>query len=129
MQRSKQKILVLRDNLTSYTQATIIEKELKDNLCEALITLAYNIRNNNIMEIRVDTHTSFQALQEDEILEDNKIKLVVGDEKNVNKNSVAEKAIQELEDELAKLSPGRNMIGNIVLSKAVFALNSRIRYT
>ena len=75
------------------------------------------------MEIRVDTHTSFQALQEDKILEDNKIKLVVGNEKNVNKNSVAEKAIQELEDKLAKLSPGRNMIGNIILSKAVFALN------
>ena len=34
-----------------------------------------------------------------------------------------------MEDELAKLSPGRNMIGNIVLSKAVFTLNSRIRHT
>ena len=54
---------------------------------------------------------------------------MVEDEKNVNKNSFAEEAIEELEDELAKLSPGKNMIGNIVLSKAVFALNSRIRHT
>ena len=81
------------------------------------------------MEIRVDAHASFQAMKEDKILEENKIKLIVGNEKNVNKNSVAEKAIQELEDELAKLSPGRNVIGNIILSKAIFALNSRIRHT
>ena len=101
LQRNKQKILILRDNLSNYTQATIIEKEQKDDFCETLITLAYNIRNNNIMEIRVDAHTSFQALQEDEILEESKIKLVVGDKNNVNKNSVTEKAIQELEDKLA----------------------------
>ena len=57
------------------------------------------------------------------------ILLQLGNEKNVNKNAVAEKAIQELEYELLKENPSNLELNEILLSKATYNLNNRIRYT
>ena len=51
------------------------------------------------------------------------------DEKNLNKNSVAEKGIQELEEELVKLAPEGQPVNKLLLAKATHNLNSRIRHT
>ena len=47
----------------------------------------------------------------------------------MNKNGVAEKAIQELEEELLKVNPNNLALDEILLSKATYNLNSRIRFT
>ena len=78
--------------------------------------------------VRVDPHSSFKALQDDKILKECNITLEIGDEKNKNKNGVAEKAIQELHDEIVKVSGDKAKIDQIDLAKATDMLNSRIRF-
>ena len=68
-------------------------------------------------------------MEKDEILDDYQIKIEIGHEKNINKNSVAEKAIQELEEELVKISPDGSQIDNLTLAKATHQLNCKIRHT
>ena len=127
--RDKQKILILRDNLTSFTQTKFIPSEQKDDLRSGLISLVYPIKPNMSTTIRVDPHSSFKALKDDKILAEHDIFLEIGHEKNVNKNSVAEKGIQELEHELLRISPTSQSLNEISLAKATHSLNSRIRYT
>ena len=55
----------------------------------------------------------------DKVQEQNRIKQVVRHEKNVNKNSVAEKAIQELEEELVMILSVKSIIEDITLAKVV----------
>ena len=56
-------------------------------------------------------------------------RLDIGRLKNTNKNPVAERAIQELEQELVRLHPHGGMITDISLVKATAQLNSRLRYS
>ena len=53
----------------------------------------------------------------------------MGYEKNANKNAVAKKALQELEYELLKENPSNLELNEVLLSKATYNLNNRIRYT
>ena len=66
------------------------------------MSLVYPFRTNQLVTIRVDPHPSFLSLKEDKILKEHKISLEIGQEKNVNKNSVAERGIQELEEDISK---------------------------
>ena len=127
--RNKQKILVLRDNLTSFTLTKIIQSEQKEDLKTGLISLLYTIKPNQLTVIRVDPHSSFVSLKEDAVLLEYGIQLEIGHEKNINKNGVAEKSIQELEAELVKISPGDQPVTEIELIKATHLLNNRIRHT
>jgi hypothetical protein len=126
--RNKQKILLLRDNLTSYTLTKILKSELKEDLREGLIELTSFLKICKKTKIRVDPHPSFQALTHDKTLDDYGIELEIGNEKNINKNAVAEKAIQELEEELVRISPGNDPIDGKVLVNATNQLNGRIRH-
>ena len=56
------------------------------------------------------------------------IDIELGHEKNI-KNSVAEKAIQDLREEIVKISPEGNKLDKISLAKATHCLNSRMRHT
>ena len=91
--------------------------------------MVYNLRITSSTIIRVDPHSSFQSLEKDEILDNHNIKIEIGHKKNINKNSVAEKAIQELEDELVKISPHGSQIDDMILAKATDQLNCKIRHT
>ena len=57
------------------------------------------------------------------------IEINLGDEKNPNKNPVADKAIQELELELLKLTVSSSAVTATCLVQAVCNLNSRIRHS
>ena len=98
MIESKQKILVVRDNLTSFTQATLISGEKKETLKEALFTLGSNLRLGPTAVIRVDSHSSLASLHTDGSLQQLGFTLDLGHPKNVNKNSPAERAIRELRE-------------------------------
>jgi hypothetical protein len=79
--RNKQKILLLRDNLTSYTLTKILNSELKEDLREGLIELTSFLKISIRTKIRVDPHPSFQALKQDKTLDDYGIELEIGNEK------------------------------------------------
>ena len=129
MEEAQQKVLVLRDNLTSYTSTNFIKNQTKDTLREALIVLASRTRlNKNPVHCRVDAHSSLKALARDGSLEKAGILLDIGHPKNPNHNSVAETAIKELRQELVKLNPQGGPSSDKTLALATENLNSRIRH-
>ena len=129
LNQHKKKVLLVRENLTSFTQTKFIKDEKKETLREGLVEIIYRFKPNMKTIVRVDCHSSFKALKDDKLLQNLGIVIQLGDEKNVNKNGVTEKAIQELENEILKVNPKNLLLDEILLSKATFNLNSKIRFT
>ena len=129
LKRKRQLILVVRETVTSYTAACTIENEKHETLREALARLVMELHplDGPIAVVRVDPAPGFVALKDDCLLHKLRITLEVGRIKNVNKNSVAEKAIQELEEELLRHEPMGGAVTPLDLSIAVARLNARIR--
>ena len=128
IQESGQKILLVRENLTSLTDAMFIQNEQKETLREAIILLTLKLRTKQQISIRVDAQSSLKALEKDLILKNELISLDIGSPKNKNKNSVAEKGIRELREEFVKIQPHGGKMSELTLAKAVTNLNSRIRH-
>ena len=126
---SKQKILVLRCNLTSYSSTMFVKDEQKPTLREALIVLASRIRLNKNILVRVDNQSSFKSLVCDPVLRKMGVQQELGQSKNKNKNAVAEKAIKELRSEILKIAPRGGLISEGILERATDNLKSLIRYT
>jgi hypothetical protein len=72
------------------------------------------------------TLTPLVSLKDHHILQSNSVRLDIGHAENVNKNSVAEKAIRELWEQIIHLSPHRGPISELTLAKATNYLNSLI---
>ena len=125
--RARQKILVTREVFSSYTIARLIVNEQKDLIRNAILESTAEIKSHNGARIRVDGATAMQSLVNDETLSRNGLHLEVGRLKNVNKNPVAEKAIQELERELKRICPEGGPINGTILALAVVTLIKRIR--
>jgi hypothetical protein len=51
----------------------------------------------------------------------------IGNKKNVNKNPIVDRAVQEVEEELLKLEPGGGAVTNTTLALATASVNSKIR--
>ena len=129
IRRNRQFILVLREHVTSYTTAMLIENEQHTTLRDALLTLCLNLHavEGPPAVIRVDPAPGFQALVDDTVLRGYGISIDIGDRKNINKNPIAERAVQEVEAELLKLDPNGNPVSTVSLTIAVSHLNSRLR--
>ena len=127
MEESGQKILIMRENLTSFTDAIFIKNQTKPVIREAIIILASRLKIGNKLVVRVDGQSSLASLRTDTILKDLNICLEVGRPKNANKNAVADKAIRELREQIIKLSPHGGPISSSTLARAISFLNSIIR--
>ena len=125
--RAGQKILVVRDTLTSFTAATFIQNETASEYRDAIMMCTLPMKSE-ISNVRVDCAPGLRALEFDVNLKSMGICLDFGRTKNINKNPVAEKANQELELEILKLDPSGKPISAITLTKAVCVLNTRIRH-
>ena len=124
--RDKQKILVVRDSLSSYTSATFIANETANEYKDALIICCLPMKISS-SSIRVDCAPSLKCLSKDKDLIKAGIILELGHAKNPNKNPIAEKANQELELELLKTVPSGVVVSAAALTKSVSVLNTRIR--
>ena len=133
IKRNSQLIMVLRESVSSYTQAELIGRETVEDLTASILRLSNLIRPSKLasMTIRVDPHPSHKAMfmqvQKDAGLAVHNIKLEIGRELNVNHNPVAEKAVKELILEMLNLFPGGGKLSSTELSHAVAVLNSRLR--
>ena len=127
MCRARQKVFVIRDVFSSFTAAVLLPNEQKEALRTAIIETTVPIKAASGATIRVDGAPGFQSLLNDSLLNKLGIALEVGRVKNINKNPVAEKAIQELETELKKLHPEGGPISASDLVIAVTVLNARVR--
>ena len=91
-------------------------------LCADLIPL-----DGPLAVVRTDAAPGFSALANDELLAKHRISLEIGNHKNRNKNPVAERAVQELEDEILRREPNCRSITPLFLAIVTAGLNTRIR--
>ena len=129
LRRSRQYILVIRETTTSYTNAVLISDERRDTLRDAILCLCLDKapRSGPPAVIRSDGAPGFSALASDTVLRSHNIVIEVGHPTNVNRNPVAEKAVQELETEMRRLAPRGEQFTSTTLAIAIAQLNSRLR--
>ena len=124
-----QLVLLVRETVTSYTLTMLIPDEKQDTIRNALLQLCVGLIpvEGPPAVIRADGAPSFQSLAKDQKLASHNILIEIGRLKNPNKNPVAERAIQELEDELRRLLNRSDKISPTTLAIATAHLNSRVR--
>jgi len=129
LKRAGQCILVSRESVSSYTTAVIIPSERSECLLDGVIetVLPLHPTDGPMSSIRVDPAPGFQHLHSTQPLKVYGMEFELGRVKNPNKNSVVDKAIQELENELVRIEPSGGRISSRQLTFAVSRLNSRIR--
>lgn len=129
IKRERQCILVVREYVTLFTSTVILPNEQHQSLREGLIMSTLDIRpmDGPYAAIRVDSAPGFQVLENNELLQKCRLSVEGGRRKNKNKNPVAERAVQEVEDELLKLDPRGNAVSQSMLSIATSNLNAKIR--
>ena len=128
MRRYRQFIVMLRESVTSYTLALMIESEKHEILREAILMLCAEVRTlNSLISIRVDSAPGLVALENDPMLLKNGITLDIGHVKNKNKNPIAERAIEELGLEIVRLNPDGGPISKLSLTLATANMYARIR--
>lgn len=117
MSRERQNFLVLRECVTSYTFTKLLESELTQALRDAIIQLLAEVHplDSPFAIIKTDPAPGFKAIVKVELLTRHRIAIELGRPKNMNKNPVAERAIQELEVEILRFDPDNK--------------NARLQYT
>ena len=127
--REKQCILTVREYITSFVTAMIVKDETHISLRDGLIQLAVPLipLGGPPAVIRCDPAPGFLRLEDDPILTKHNISIETGRRKNVNKNPIAERAIQELEEEICKIEPGGGPINPTILAIATTNLNAKLR--
>lgn len=127
--RHSQCILLLREDITSYTVGTIIKDEKADTLKDGLLLLTSQLRppNGPPAIVRTDPASGLRSLANNKSLEKFNLTVELGDEKNINKNPVAESSIQELHLELKKLQPLGGKVTETTLARALSSMNSLVR--
>lgn len=127
--RYNQAILVIREDISSFTYATLIPDEKADSMRDGIIQLTSSLRSNlsPMALIRTDPASSLRSLVNDKLLTEFNLKLELGEPKNVNKNPIAENCIKELHGELNRLQPHGGKISNSILAQACSNINSKIR--
>ena len=130
MERSGQKVLIVREKLTSFMWASLIPDQKADTLETALLTLVLPVTPSAGAVIRTDDATAFQSLasREDSELTKNNIKIELGRIHNPNKNPVAENAVKEFEKEIKKYDTNIGILRPIDISIILKNINMRVRY-
>ena len=128
MKRAWQQILVVRECSTSFTSTLIIHGETASSLKDGLVSLCTSLRLLDAPPaiIRCDPATGFQALVNDPWLAENRLQVEIGEHKNVNKNPVAERAIEELREELCKIDPLNQPVTPAQVAVATARVNAKV---
>ena len=124
-----QKILVVRENLSSFTDTLLIRNQTKQCLRDSLLIMVTKLKLGPSASVRVDGHSSLASLRSNKSLEPAGLFLVLGRPKNTNKNAAVDKAIRELREQLVKVSPHGGPYSEAALAKATNHLNELIRFS
>ncbi|XP_066272397.1 uncharacterized protein [Branchiostoma lanceolatum] len=129
MKRARQNILVVRECSTSYTSTQIVPDETSTALRDGLITLCAPLcpLDGPPAVIRCDPAPGFQALTQDTWLAENHLQIEIGEFKNINKNPVAERAIEEMREELCKVDPLGQPVSPAQLAVITARVNAKVR--
>ena len=132
IRKCSQKILVLCEEVTKFTQATIIDSEDHTAVISGLKLLLLPLHPpcSPTATLKLDPGPGMQTIRRLQSLQDINIIVELGEPKNINKMATIDKVIQELENELVRVTKGHDSnISKVDLSLAVSVLNSRIRAT
>ena len=129
IKRAGQLILVNIDLFSGYITACFTVSEQADDLSVFIIQVVTPIRHSDTVLVRVDKAPALQSLARDPTSDLLKlgIKLEIPLDDNKNSNCCVDKAINELEEELKKLSPAGEILSTFELAQAVTSLNNKIR--
>ena len=129
IKRNRQLIAVVRETVTSYTVTCLISNERHETLRDTLLLLCIGLRplDGPPAIVRTDPASGFKTLVGDDLLGQQRMYVELGSAKNPNKNPVAERAVQEVEEELLRLNPTGGPVTEVELALATANLNSRIR--
>ena len=108
-----------------------MDSEGKHSLHDALICPIISLHpiDGPNFVIRVDPAPGSALLVDDPLLQQHRISIEVGHQKNANKNPVAEQTGQELEDEILHQDPSGSIITTLSLATATARLNKWIHYS
>ena len=132
LERESQKILILREGVTQFTRATIIDDQKKDTLRQALLSLLLDLLPDTGTEVRLDAATAFHSLEiesltSDTLLSKLGVRLVIGRTLNKNKNPIAENAVKEIQKEILRYKQSPGQISSVDLAIILRNINSRVR--
>ena len=127
LKRSNQLILVCVDLFSSYVTACFIKSEKSEDLTDGIIQTVTPIRSSGNITVRVDKAPGLLKIINDCALEDLGITLIPGDDENKNSNCSVDKIIDEMEQELRKLSPAGDKVNSTQLARCIISLNGKIR--
>ena len=133
IQRFSQKILIIRESVTSYTSAELIPDESAQSISQSLLRMCNLLHPSAAGKIiiRLDPHTSnvsiYNSVAKNNSLLKSNIDIEIGRILNKNKNPVIDKGIKELHRELLIMNPAGGQISTSQLSNAIATLNSRYR--
>ncbi len=129
LKRNLQLIFVLRECVTSYTATCLIQDERSETLRSALLRTTLELRplDGPPAVVKTDSAPGFASLVTDKLLTQHGLSIEIGRAKNINKNPIAERAVQELEAEIRRDNPTGGQLTSVSLAIATARLNSRIR--
>ena len=129
MRRASQYVVVNVDRFSNLTTATLAADETRDTLASAILGVVTPIRHAAQVEVRTDRAAALQSLANHPHpqLEENGIKVILGEHGNPNSNCSVDKTIRDLEDELRKIDPQGRKLTSGELCRAVTNLNNRVR--
>lgn len=131
IERNRQLIFVCKEIFSQFVTATLIEDQTTPSLRDALITMTSQLVSISGAEVRLDSAPGFQSLHKnqhnDPILQSLKLKIVLGEPLNVNKNPSGESTVAELKRELLNLVSASQELDPSTLAMAVRNLNNRVR--
>ena len=128
MRRSKQKIMVARDQFSSYITAFFISDETKNTLRDAIILSIDPVRSKGPVTVRTDNAAAFKSLSKgDDSLNKLGITLELSDPSNKNGNACVDRAISEIIDEIKKIVPPEQALDQCSLSQAILQVNTKLR--
>ena len=130
LRRERQLILVIREYVSAFTFTSLVPTEKHEDLRDAIIKLLIGVipLEGPKAIVRIDPAPGFKSLVlNDPLLAKHRIQLDMGRIKNINKNPVAEKAVQELEEIIQHHEHHNKVINDITLAIITARLNNKIR--
>ena len=122
---------MVHETVTSYAAACSIDNGKYQSLRDALARLVTELHplDGPVAIVKVDPAAGFIALKDDSLLQQLRISTEIGRVKNINKNPVAERAMQGLEKEFLHQEPGGGAVTQLDLLIAIARLNAHLIFS
>ena len=132
MVRNTQKILLIREKLTQFTRAQILQNETAENILSAIVVMIADMIPEYGTVIRTDNAPQFQKLSSlssdpDSWLHKFNIRIDLGETFNHNKNPIAENLVKECHKEINKAGYTNDILDDFQLTQVIRNINSHVR--